>query len=248
MKKHNPSNKILITIPYWERDRAAAMGLSQLLADIQPNHSDDFDVLFVARFDAKLPDPGIAKYVSRKFNVFTYTSKRRETGWPGGCNGTFFGSLEFIYHKMNMGQIPGYKAIFMCEADSIPLSRDCFAYLHRQWDGFACKKSVCLAGAVVPDGGREHINGGCCLLSGSMHFLKWIAHTVGGMKAQVGWDYGLAADFRARGWANILGIKSFWNTPTASAEAAECWARQGLIWVHGVKDDSLMKHARRMLV
>lgn len=247
MKKHAPSNKILIVLPFWEQDRAASIGLSHLLADIQPAHSHDIDILFVARFDCPQVDSATVKHVSRKFNAMLHTSKRRETGWPAGCNGTHFGALEFIYHKANTGGIPGYKAIFFCEADTVPLSVDCFAYLHREWERINRSKPVVVAGALVPDGGKEHVNGGACLLSGSLAFLRWLVIEVGGMKARVGWDFGLARDFRARGWANIPGIRSFWNTPTMSRAEAEDHARRGVVWLHGVKDGALCSHARSML-
>lgn len=247
MKKHVVSNKILLVVPFWSADRHAAIALSHLLADIQPGHSEDIDILFCARFDCPQVDADTIKHVSRKFNTMTHVSKRRDTGWPAGCNGTFFGSLEYIYHKMEVGQLPGYKAIFMCEADTVPLTRDCFAYLHRQWDLISRRQPVCLAGALVPDGGRDHINGGACLLSGNLGFLKWITRTVGGMKSPVGWDFGLAGDFRARGWANIPGIRSLWGTPTMPIDHAEHYERSGVVWLHGVKDASLLRFARQIL-
>lgn len=248
MKKHVLSNKALIVIPYWAADRSAAIALSILLADVQPQHSEDFDLLFVARFDCPTVDSATIKHVSRKFNTMTHTSRRREKGWPAGCNGTFFGALEFIYHKMNAGQIPGYKFIFFCESDTVPLSRDCFGFLLRTWDALAGKQTLCMAGALVPDGGREHINGGAVMITGNLGFLKWIAQSVGGMRHIVGWDWALAGDFRARGWANVPGIRSLWHTPTMPISQSEGWERQGVVWLHGVKDDSLRKFSRQILV
>jgi hypothetical protein len=84
-----PSNKILITIPFWNGDKDQAMKLARLLADLQPVHSTTADVLFVSRFDTK-HDKQTIDYVSRKFNVYYHVSQRREVGWPHGCNGTFF--------------------------------------------------------------------------------------------------------------------------------------------------------------
>lgn len=247
MRKHTPSNKILIIVPFWAGDRHAAIALSHLLADLQPQHSDDIDLLFVARFDCPQVDASTLKHVSRKFNTFTHESKRRETGWPAGCNGTFFGAMEFCYHKMAAGKVPSYKALFICEADTIPLTRDCFGYLHRQWDLISRRQPTCMAGALIP-GVHDHINGGCCLISGNLSFLKWLVKDVGGMKALVGWDWGLAGDFKARGYANVPGIISLWQTPTISSGDADAWARRGIVWLHGIKDSSLLLHARKTLV
>lgn len=246
-KRHIPSNKILISIPFWEGDRHFAIMVARLLADIHPHHSSDFDLLLVSRFDCPPVDEATIKHISRKFNVLTHKSKRRDTGWPLGCNGIFFGSMEFIYHKANAGQIPGYKAIFNCAADSVPLSRDCFSYLHREWDALA-KQNITSAGALVQDGGKEHINGDATLLSGDPKFLRWLAIEVGGMRARVGWDFGLARDFRHRGWANLPGVRSFWGTASMPKATIAEHARNGIVWMHGVKDDSALNWARENLV
>lgn len=247
MKKRIPSNKILISIPFWEGDRHFAIMVARLLADIQPYHSEDFDLLLVSRFDCPSVDEATIKHVSRKFNVLTHRSKRRDTGWPLGCNGIFFGSLEYIYHKTNAGQIPGYKAIFNCAADTVPLTNECFGYLHREWEALS-HKGVTFAGALVPDGGKEHINGDATLFSGDPKYLKWLAVTVGGMRARVGWDFGLARDFRARGWANLPGIRSFWGTPSMSKADIAAQAKGGVVWMHGIKDDSALKWSRENIV
>jgi hypothetical protein len=247
-KKHLPSNKILIMLPFWAGDRNEMIDLARLLADLQPGHSDDFDVLFVARFDCPQVDSATINHVSRKFNVLTHTSKRRDTGWPMGCNGTFFGSLEYVYHKATYGHIPGYKALFNCASDSCPISIDCFAYLHREWEKANKKRVVTSAGALVPDGGKEHINGDATLLSGNISFLRWLAVEVGGMRASVGWDFGLARDFEHRGWANIPGIRSFWGTQTMPAGTIEHHAKRGIVWIHGVKDASVRDWARKNLL
>lgn len=243
-RKPEPSDKILIVIPYWEGDRVAAISLSHLLADLQPSHSEEFDIVFVGRWDTKPIKPTTIAYVSRKFNVFQHESKRRETGWPMGCNGLFFGSLEFCYHMMDAGKIPHYKAIFICAGDSVPVSRGCFDYLHRQWDKLSAEKSLSVAGALIP-GEHEHINGDCCLLSGDLGFLKWLVKDVGGIKVRAGWDWVLAPDFEQRGWADLPGVVSLWQTPTMSEETAAGWVKRGIVWIHGVKDDSLIKFARK---
>ncbi len=58
-------SKILIALQFWKGDRDMAMKLARLMADLEPKHSDDADVLFISRFDT-MQDVDAVKYVSRK--------------------------------------------------------------------------------------------------------------------------------------------------------------------------------------
>ena len=46
MKSPPRTNKILITIPFWSRDRDQAMELARLLADLEQAHSEIADFAF----------------------------------------------------------------------------------------------------------------------------------------------------------------------------------------------------------
>lgn len=245
------SDKILITIPFWEGDRYQVEILVKLLADLQKNHSDRADILFVRRFDTKPLKPEIIKYVSRKFNVLQHRSARKETGWPCGCNGLFFGSLEYIYHMQTDGRIPQYKAFFNMAADVVPLRVDWIDYLQAKWDKLQkLQHPVKTAGAFLqgPEGTRDHINGDAMLFSTEPGFLRWLAKDVGGIRVRAGWDWVLAADFERHGWSNVEGIRSLWQTETMPRAVAEEWIARGVVLIHGVKDDSLLKHARSFLL
>lgn len=247
--KVNPTNKILIVLPFWEGDKRQAMKLAALLADLENHHSELADFLFVARFDCSHDDATV-KYVSRRFNVFTHTSKRRETGWPMGCNGTFFGSMEYIYHKMASGKIPNYKAVFHIGSDSGPLKRDWLPRISSAWDSTAKRKKIYIAGPFLKGelGNRDHINGDAMLISGDLKFLKWLAVTVGGIKAACGWDWGLAGDFCRWGWENFPFIKSHWRRPYMSHLDWDAEYNDGTVWLHGVKSDDLLDISRKNLV
>lgn len=238
------TNKILITQLFWEGDRDQAMKLTKLLVDLEPKHSDLADLLFVSRFDCK-HDSVTESWASRKFNTYSYTSTRRGTGWPNGCNSIFFGALEWIYHKMAGGKIPHYKAILILGPDSAPLSKDWLPKLHQNWDKL---KNVYMAGALVEGGGREHINGDCVLLSGDLKFLKWLAVKIGDVKLSAGWDWYLASAFKQWGWADIPSIKSYWRIPQFTQEDWTSSVNHGIDWVHGVKTDDLLLLSRKNLL
>ncbi len=245
-KPQSPSPKTLITLLFWDNDKAQAMKLARLLADTQAGHSTEADFLFVCRFDSTHDDATV-KYVSRRFNTYTYRSKRRGVGWPIGCNSLFFGSLEWIYHKMAAGQVPCYKNVLVLGADTAPVSGDWLSSLRDCWDKLQSPSEVFVAGAMGEAGGRMHINGDCILLSGKLNFLKWLAVTIGDVTSPAGWDWILNDEFKRWGWANIPFVKSLWRKATFLEE--EWGIAQNLGWkmVHGVKDDSLLDLARKNL-
>lgn len=228
------------------------MRLARFLADTQSTGVSELaDVLFIHRPDSRPADAATIGHVSKKFKVWTCVSDRQETGWPAGCNGLFTGAINFVYQRMSANKIPRYKAIFVCEADAIPLSADWLSFLHREWDRVS-KKGAEIAGALIPRGvhGHTHINGGCTLLSADLKFLNWLTMRCGGslMRNSGGWDWVLAPEFQRRGWADIPGIKSWWKTPTISAEAIEAARNAGTVFLHGVKDNSCEQISRQHIL
>lgn len=242
-----PTNKILLVLPFWEHDKPQAMKLARLLADLEPGHSSQADLLFVSRFDCT-HDTSTVREVSRKFNVYTHTSKRRGTGWPMGCNSLFFGSLEWVYHKIAAGQVPHYKSILMLAADGAPLQKD---WLVPFRSASAFQKDVFVSGALIYDSvnGHDHINGDCMLLSGDLEFLRWLAITVGDVSVTAGWDWILSEEFKRWGWQDLSFVRSVWNKRTefTSQEWDEA-ILGGVVWYHGQKGNSLLELSRKKLL
>ena len=233
-------NRLLIALQYWDGDRDRALKLARFLADLEPVKSTLADFLVVARFDSSLDDT-TTKQLARKFNVYTFKSRRRGTGWPDGCNELWFSTMEWAQSMIAAKKVPAYKAIFTCEADGCPIQRNWIEWMSLEWDRVNRAKPIVIAGALVDPG--PHINGNA-LITGAPGFLNWIARRVGGVRPGCGWDYCLAQDFRRWGWADIPGMKSIYNTPTFSAEAYADMIKNNWIWVHGVKDTSLIQLGR----
>lgn len=225
-----------------------ASKLIRLLADIEDKHNEWADVVLVARFDCK-HDPKDIELISRRFNVHTLTSRRRETGWPAGCNGLFFGTYEWFAGSVMSESIPNYKALLINEADTVPLTRGWAESMNRAWDDANKLKPVVIAGAMVGGAqfGKQHINGGCVMLSSQPDFMKWMLGTASRYGAIAGWDWALAEQFERLGWANIPSMVSMWQRKTMSLEDARASADAGIVLLHGVKDDSLLVNARKML-
>lgn len=233
-------------IPFWAGDRDCAFKLARLLADLEESHSEKADLLFVSRFDCK-HDAATIQYVSRSFNVFTHTSQRRGTGWPMGCNSLFFGSLEWIYHKMANNQTLHYKGVLMLGADGAPLCKDWLSQFVTAWKGLEGKSVV--AGALIDDPHHPHINGDCMMLSTNLKFLGWLVNGVCDIRVPAGWDWVLSYEFQARGWANFPFVKSYWNKRNDFTD--DEWEREmgsGTIYVHGQKGFSLLDMARKKLL
>lgn len=162
----------------------------------------------------------------------------------------FFGSMEWIYHKMSVGKIPHYKAVFNIGSDSGPLKRDWLQRISSAWDSTQKHKKIYVAGPFLKGehGNRDHINGDAILLSGDLKFMKWLAVTVGDIKNGAGWDWALAGDFHRWGWENFPFIKSHWRRPYMNHVDWDAEYNDGTVWLHGVKSDDLLDISRKNLV
>jgi hypothetical protein len=150
--------------------------------------------------------------------------------------------MEWVTSMTRAKKIPSYKAVFTFESDGAPICRDWVARLLAEWDRVSEQKPVVIAGALVNPG--PHINGNA-MLSCRLEFLEWLCRIMGSSTMQVGWDYAYAKQFEKIGWADIPGMKSIYNTPTFDAGAYQWMQGEQLIWVHGVKDSSLIQMGRK---
>jgi hypothetical protein len=245
------TNKILIALSFWKGDKSEAMLLARLLADLEPQYSTIADFAFVARQDCK-HDRDTVGYVAKKFNTHTVTSNRPETGWPNGCNGVFFGLVDWTLRGISSAKIPAYSAIFVCASDTAPITRDAIQFIYAQWNLLQSRR-VSVAGAMVPTSiagpDKSHINGDCFLMSGHPDFLFWLAKRAGQViRRGGGFDWILAPEFEQRGWANIPEIVSHYRRPPFAEGEWETYVNQGIKWVHGVKGSSLLQLARKKLL
>lgn len=233
--------KILLALQFWEGDKVQAMKLLRFVADLEPRHSPVADILLVNRYDCE-PDPAACDYAARKFNIHSYRSKRRGTGWPHGCNELWFATMEWAASMLADKKCAPYKAIFTFEADGSPIFQDWLTRLSFAWDRAASKQKVYVAGPYIPPP-IEHINGNA-MFSTDPKFLSWVVRRVGGVPANVGWDYFLFPAFKRWGVGNLPEILSLYHTVGYTPEKFDELCSRGVAWVHGVKDTSLMECAR----
>lgn len=238
--------KILLALQYWEGDRAQAMEVARLIADLEPKHNPDVDFLFVSRFDC-LHDMKSIDYVSSKFKVFHYINRgRRGTGWPAGCNDLWFGTMDRIYGLTEAKQMPEYDFVLTFEADCCPLTPHWFRALYKSWTAANAKKPVNMFGALV-DHPAPHVNGNA-MFSGSLPYLYEISRKIGGCSPVHGWDFYLTKDFSRLGWGNCPHIKSYWQRATMEPEEVEQLINSEVTFLHGVKDKSVTDYIRKRFV
>jgi hypothetical protein len=236
------SGKILLALQYWDQDKQLGMKLARLIADMEDRHSDKADFLFMSRFDCT-HDTNTEKYVNRKFNTYSVTNRRRASGWPHGCNDLWFGVMDWIYIMREAKKIPQYDAVFTFEADGAPLLPNWITVLRHAWDTAQMEKRTYVYGAFLQYP-APHINGNG-LFSCDPKFTYWLAREKVAASPHKGWDYELAPDFARWGWGNCPCIKSYWRTETFGEEQFVNEVNQGVAWLHGIKDDSLIDICRK---
>lgn len=238
--------KILLALQYWAGDKAQAMELARLIADLEPRHSDDVDFLFVSRFDCD-HDLKTVDYVSTKFKVFHHINRhRRGTGWPAGCNDLWFGTMDFVYSWTEAKLMPEYDFVLTFEADCSPLGPHWYRPLMKAWTEANRKKPVNMLGAMV-EHPAPHVNGNA-MFSGKLPYLHEISRKIGGCSPIHGWDFYLTRDFSRLGWGNCDHIKSFWQRKTMTPEEVDGLITSGVTFLHGVKDYSVLEYVRKRFI
>jgi hypothetical protein len=236
-----PPNKFLLALQFWEGDREKAMQTARLIADLQHRRDDRFDFLFSARFDCP-HDTKTVEYVSSKFAVHTFINKnRRGEGWPHGPNELWFGTVDHVYNFSHAKRLPPYRAILTFEADAYPLEPNWLSALAAEWDKVE-SKGVKMLGALQQYP-AEHINGNC-FVSGELAYLHWITREISGCKPSGGWDYVLRDQFKRRGWQDCPLMKSHWGAKTTTPEFLNRLSQEGAVFLHGVKDESVVNYMR----
>lgn len=240
----------LIALQFWNGDRQRALENALLLAENEPTHRANVDLLFSARFDST-HDAKVVTETARKFNTRTYTTKTRATGHPWGCWGLWFSTIEWVYHMKKAGKVPDYKWIFAFESDTAPVRKDWLDQLIAEWDRRnpdPKNPSIYVLGSETFHW-AHHINGNM-MLSADMKFLKWLVEgvTVSGVRPNGAWDLDLFPHFARWGVGYTSKIRNVCGKPSLSQEEFEWFANNDTAFVHGVKNDDLYNLSRRNLL
>ncbi len=150
---------MVLNLQFWEKDKAQAMALARLIADLEEKPRNDVTFLFSARFDCEHDEDTIS-YVAARFPVLRYTTQRKATGWPHGPNEMMADSYEHLVLLKRRKGMEHLSSVLFMEADCVPLHRDWINLIKKEYDG--CGKKV--LGAWLMKGADcqvEHVNGNC---------------------------------------------------------------------------------------
>lgn len=234
--------KLLIALQFFPGDQNAAMRLAKFMADLEPTHRKDADLVLFGRFDVK-HDLDAVRYVSRRFNVATFTGRRQGVGWPAGCNDLWHDLIDYATENAEHKLAPSYDAILTCESDCVPLYPDWINRLSAAWESRT--PGAIIAGCLCMNP-QPHINGNL-LLSGKLEDLQKVRR-LRGSSSSMGWDYQHAAWFSKQGWAVIPEIVS-WHSYQHWTD--DCWDKllgMGCVFFHGEKHGKSLATAREKLL
>lgn len=240
-----PTNqRLLLALQFWDGDSERAGQLADFLCAQEPSPQWRADLLFFARSDAA--KPAWTDHPHPNFQTYFARSARVGTGWPDGPNQLWFGLIEYLRSACRDGRMPRYSGIFTLEPDCIPIRQDWVHLLFQEWH----KRGVDFLGAAMngPDlAVAPHTNGNM-IVRGSDEVLSAVAEQAAECPKDQAWDVWLypflARNFRVSGSDLIFNC---WQSPTIAAAAVYHWRRQGIALIHGVRDDSCLRHAREQL-
>ena len=249
---------MILNLQFWEGDKAQAMALARLIADLQAHPRNDVTFLFTARFDAS-HDSATIEYVKKKFNVATFKTTRMATGWPDGPNQMAGESYKFCCDSYHRGTIRDpHRFVLLMEADCVPLRASWIDELIGEFT--RANKMAGGAWLEVGDAGCRHINGNMMLdltFGGRCQMLFFPPH-------RGGWDAILAQHIMPYAYPSRL-IWSDYRLGTSDNPWKGCdylWApkRYGSprnpfhhidlfpCWYHGVKGLDALTCVRNKLI
>jgi hypothetical protein len=229
--------RLLLVLQFFPGDRALAMELAKLWADLEPRPNKNVEVLLAARFDTKA-DSRVAAYLSRKFQVHTFVGRRRAQGWPFGCNELWHDIAAYVYERIVAKLWPPFDVMLTTEADSVPLVPGWTDKLLAEWD----RRGVCVMGHLTTQYIVWHVNGNA-MFSCKEPFLRAVIHE-GGCDARVGWDVAMTKTFQRWGQADSVVIRSFWRGPPFTHELLDTLLAGGAVFYHGIKTDQGIRTIR----
>ncbi len=198
--KQRDPRKMVVALQFWEGDKARAMHLARLIADIEPAKNEQVDIAFVARFDAKHDKETIAK-VSEKFGVWELTGRRRGIGWPHGCNELALDLLQQSAERSKPGgPWAGYKALYLIESDVLPMCKNWLARLSDEWDVAQENGKFCVGAWCPFHSAVGHLNGNMIVAPDITLRIKGLER----VPPRAGWDAYFAPKFSPHWHKSIL--------------------------------------------
>jgi hypothetical protein len=230
---------IVLCMQYWEGDKQRAQSVARLIADLQPQKDDSFAFMFLRRFDASPVDEETLGYVGRKFDLYTHTCRRKEVGWPAGCNGMASDAFMLAQEKWNRGEWKRVTGVWLLEADILPLQRNWLYRIEREWKMALEDKKLVMGAWSEHHSPVGHING-------NMLFHPSLCDRVPGLEGSaphIGWDVYHAHRLSRHWWKSNQMLNLYRGENVSTADLYRPGTKYA--FVHGIKDDSGLQIIRR---
>lgn len=232
-------------MPYWRGDREQVLTLAKRLADIEDKPRTDVMIEFVLRFDAEEPLPATIAYIAEKFKVRLYRCTRRGEHHPGGPNDQFFDYLGKNWERCLRD--PKYKetvdGIYLYEGDNVPLRKDWLDAILAEWKT-AREQGKYVLGCWHPDGSPVgHINGNLIYRPD----LYGLIPDLNGCPSFFAWDLFIAPKLEPHWYKSSLMVNLYKATNVPKSWVYDKKGKAKYATCHGVKCDSVWKHAIEML-
>jgi hypothetical protein len=225
---------IILNMQFWAGDKDRAMALSRLIADLEPTPRTDAMFMFTARFDCE-HDKETIEYVSQKFPVIIYKTRRNAGGWPNGPNQMMACSYEFLVESVKRNSLKGINLqtdfVLFMESDCVPLRNNWIRMLSEEF--MASGKSVVGAWLKAGDANCEHVNGNCLVAMNFYRKFPSIFHP----PERGGWDATLAYGILPHAHPSKL----IWSDYQLGMNHNP-WRGDGYLWEpkrYGCKDNAL---------
>lgn len=233
--------KLLLALQAYEGDVADVAQVARLLTDIQDGETHpSADLLLVYRRDCK-PRPELTLYCQQAFDqVHVHVTRPREVGYPAGPNGVWCDTMQHCLSMHKTGKWD-YEAIFTTEGDTIPLATDWAEKLLFEWRD----SEVPVLGRWMPSGEHDcgHINGNALFHPRLSEMIP-----IESCSARKAWDTNFAKMFHRLGWCQTELIHNWYQKKSATSWEIQKVADSGAVWLHGIKDGSARKWARKALL
>jgi hypothetical protein len=234
--------KICLILQCYNGDKAIAMELARLIADLEEGVCPYADFMFVFRHDTEI-DQETVQYVARKFaSVYTFKNIRKTSGWPQGCNDLFFESYIHFCLKIKRGEWD-YAAALFFESDCVPLYSDWISQLYHEWN----QQNKLILGYVYGENEHPypHVNGNL-IISPEFYKKNPQFYACSGIK---GWDVAHARTMIKHATESRLIYNDYSRQEIAFLELFSKKWRPKLGWIypvfyHGVKGRSALQHVK----
>lgn len=235
---------MIIALQYWTGDEPQALALARLIADIEPTRRCDAILALCRRGDCPVSDEArrTEEHCNAKLPTMLLRSPRPETGHPDGCFGLWAGSVAKLHRLWQRGVIPADlgQCVFTCESDGGPIRADWIDRLKSaHWRSLALGKRI--TGAVM-DHPVPHVNGNLVL-----DLAVWSDHPcLSRCPPGASWDCHHATTLLAEARPS-LAIRNDYDATDLTPGYLRAVSRE-TAWVHGCKDGSVIRYARKELL